>query len=76
MLPKAKYDYNTDQISEYDPRQQAVPAAMCLVYARACPGLVLCYGRPNLVPRGRDPFGQLTGQSKGTPGDEVADGHV
>ena len=30
-------------------RQQAVPAAMCFVYARACLGLVLCYGRPCLV---------------------------
>ena len=30
-------------------RHQAVPAAMCFVYARACLCLVLCYGRPSLV---------------------------
>ena len=30
-------------------RQQAVPAAMRFVYARACLVLVLCYGRPSLV---------------------------
>ena len=30
-------------------RQQAVPAAICFVYVRACLGFVLCYGRPSLV---------------------------
>ena len=30
-------------------RQQAVPAAMFVVYACACVGLVLCYGRPIFV---------------------------